>query len=135
MTAATTMTEVSSSATRSAIDAFGQAFLDFVRNLTPLVILLAGYILAEVQAATITSGKWQWQMVSATCLVTAAIATFFNIVFFKREAAIAAPRSASWFIAKVIAVLMAVAVPIAFIGVAFFNSGSLLRSIFSNAAC
>jgi membrane protein implicated in regulation of membrane protease activity len=79
------MTEVSSSATPSAIDAFGRAFLDYVRNLTPQVILLAAYVLADVQAATIISGKWQWQVVSATCLIAAVVATFFNIAFFMRD--------------------------------------------------
>lgn len=127
------MTQVVPSSNPSAPAAFGHAFLDYVRNLTPQVILLATAVLADVQSAATIADKWKWEAVAVTCIVAAGVAAFFNILFFMRDAAAAAPRSASWLIAKLTAGLLAVAVPLAFVAAAVFNARSLLRSIASNA--
>ncbi|MGH9429279.1 MAG: hypothetical protein ACRD2L_23600 [Terriglobia bacterium] len=129
-----TMTQVGRDIKFPALAAFGRAFLDYVRNLTPQVILLATGVVAHVQAASMIADKWKWQAVALTCLVAAGVSTFFNIAFFIRDAAIAAPRSASWITAKVVAVVLAVVVPLAFVGAAVFNARSLLRSMLANVA-
>lgn len=114
--------------------AFGRAFLDYVRNLTPQVILLATGVVAQVQAASMVADKWKWQAVAVTCFVAAGVSTFFNIALFIRDAAVAAPRSASWITAKVVAVVLEVAVPLEFVGAAVFNARSLLQSMLANVA-
>lgn len=116
------------------VDAFGRAYLDYVRNLTPQVILLVAVILSYAQAVATCTDKLMWMTITLICIATAALALIFNIVFFIRDSATSSRSPLARKVVKLVAGILSVAAPFVFVAAALFNAHALSRSLFSNVA-